>query len=197
VEFLQRSLGHPHQKAATPMASTTLDAFNRSPLSDATKQLSAVCASSRWAKAVAGGRPYKDFCELSTAAAREWARLSEADYLESFKGHPRIGGTRDPAKARRKSEWAKQESAGVEDAAESTVQALQRENDAYFGKFGFVFLVCATGKSAEEMLGLLRARIGNERTAEVRIAAAEEAKITQIRLAKMFPLEASAAQSSL
>ena len=177
----------------------TLETFIASSSAAAAETLLAVCHSTRLAAAVAARRRSfagGNFLALAAAAAEEWALLTEADWREAFLGHPRIGGNRDAAKARERSAWAKEESAGVIGAHAETLDALQRENDAYFEKFGFVFLVCATGKSAAEMLALLRARIGNSREAEVRNAAAEEAKITQIRLAKLFPAEAKAATTA-
>jgi 2-oxo-4-hydroxy-4-carboxy-5-ureidoimidazoline decarboxylase len=113
--------------------------------------------------------------------------MGEADWREAFTHHPRIG---DVSKLREKfastATWSSQEQKGVSGASEETIQALAQGNRAYEEKFGFIFLVCATGKSAEEMLALLRERMPNDAAAELRIAAGEQAKITRIRLEKLL-----------
>jgi 2-oxo-4-hydroxy-4-carboxy-5-ureidoimidazoline decarboxylase len=101
--------------------------------------------------------------------------------------HPRIG---DVSKLREKykatATWSSQEQRGVQEASEEVLQGLADGNREYEARFGFIFLVCATGKSAGEMLALLRERMNNEPEAELRIAAGEQAKITRIRLEKLL-----------
>jgi 2-oxo-4-hydroxy-4-carboxy-5-ureidoimidazoline decarboxylase len=116
-----------------------------------------------------------------------WWHMGDGDWLEAFTHHPQIGA--DVATLREKyASTAKQsaaEQAGVEEAGEATLKALSTANTEYLARFGWIFLVCATGKSASEMLALLRERIDNEPAAELRIAAGEQVKITRLRLEKL------------
>ena len=134
---------------------------------------------------IAGGEFSSDQ-ELLTRSENVWADLAEADYLEAFLAHPRIG---DVDSLRQKYANTKAiaggEQSGVDSADEATLQRLSAANDEYFDKFGFIFIVCATGKSAKQMLEILEARLPNDRDAEVANAAAEQLKITKIRLEKL------------
>jgi len=145
------------------------------------------CGSRRWAEAMARGRPYADQHALLAAAERAAGPLVRADWLEAFSHHPRIGdraalAERFPATAG----WSASEQGGVAAAGEDVLGALVRGNGEYEARFGHIFIVCATGKSAPEMLALLRGRIANEPDAELEIAAAEQRKITAIRLKKLL-----------
>jgi 2-oxo-4-hydroxy-4-carboxy-5-ureidoimidazoline decarboxylase len=132
-------------------------------------------------------RPYHSVAALYAAAQAVWDGLERADYLEAFSHHPQIGGDIAQLRARfaATSSWASQEQAGVASAAEGTLEALRAGNLAYAERFGHIFIVCATGKTAEEMLALLQARLGNEPDQELKIATGEQAKITRIRLEKL------------
>jgi len=145
------------------------------------------CGSARWADAMVRGRPFKDKASLLAAADAEWARSDEKDRLEAFAQHPKIGG-KDALRAKfaATSDWAKGEQAGAAAADEATLDALAQGNADYEARFGFIFIVCATGKSAAEMLSILRARLPNARTAELAAAAAEQNKITKLRLEKLL-----------
>lgn len=156
---------------------SALAKLNGLPLEAATAEFHKACGSRRWATAMAGARPFASVEQLHEVSAREWAKLNDADYLEAFAAHPRIGGKSD-------SKWSKQEQAGAASAAQTTLERLKAQNDAYFDKHGFIFIVCATGKSADEMLALLEARLPNDRATEIRNAAAEQGKISVIRLNK-------------
>lgn len=134
-----------------------------------------VCASKEWAHGLYAARPFASW-DAMIAASNDIA-LSEDDWLEAFAGHPRIGD--------RKPGWSAQEQSGTQTASSETMRALADENRAYEEKFGFVFLICATGKSAAEILNTLRARIGNDRQTEIRNAADEQRKITELRLEKL------------
>jgi allantoicase len=136
-----------------------------------------VCGSRKWAAAMVAAKPFENVAALHRVAEREWWKLHDVDYLEAFAAHPRIGGKSD-------SKWSQQEQAGAAKAADATLEKLAKQNDAYFDKFGFIFIVCATGKAADEMLALLEARLVNDKATEVRTAAEEQAKITWIRLNK-------------
>jgi 2-oxo-4-hydroxy-4-carboxy-5-ureidoimidazoline decarboxylase len=145
------------------------------------------CGSKRWVRGMLALRPFDSTPALFRAARDVWSALSESDYLEAFEHHPPIGSdlatlaAKFPATAG----LAGREQGGVQGAAESTLLALRDGNLAYRQKFGFLFIVCATGKSAVEMLAILRGRLGNDRATELRIATGEQAKITELRLQKM------------
>ncbi len=145
------------------------------------------CGSSRWADAMTQGRPFASPEALLAAADREWWRLGREDWLEAFRHHPRIGD-KDALRARfgATRAWAAAEQGGLSAADEATFDALAAGNREYEARFGWIFIVCATGKTADEMLARLRARLENAPDAELRIAAAEQAKITRIRLEKLL-----------
>jgi 2-oxo-4-hydroxy-4-carboxy-5-ureidoimidazoline decarboxylase len=133
-------------------------------------------------------RPFDSEDALLDAAERIWWALEPADWLEAFAAHPRIGDREAlRAKFAATAAWSAREQAGVEGAPEDILQALADGNQRYFDRFGYVFMVCATGKTAEEMLALLRQRLPNDPDREIRIAAAEQAKITRIRLENLAP----------
>jgi 2-oxo-4-hydroxy-4-carboxy-5-ureidoimidazoline decarboxylase len=123
-------------------------------------------------------RPFGSLAELLAAADEEWARMGRYDVLEAFEHHPRIGGDLDALRQK----FSAAEQAGVDGADEATLVALRDGTRRYEERFGHVFIVCATGRSAAEMLASLLARIGNEPSDELRIAAAEQAAITRLRL---------------
>lgn len=152
------------------------------------------CGSARWVEAMLARRPFASLDDLHAAAAELWDGLAPGDWLEAFRHHPRIGdvggeGTQPQRAvandARDTSEWSRQEQAAVRFADGDTLRALRDANASYERRFGFVFLVCATGKSVDEMLRLLEARLANEPAAEVRVASREQAKITRLRLEKL------------
>lgn len=137
----------------------------------------ACCGSRRWAEAMAERRPFEDLPALLRAGERAFFGLDEADWLEAFAAHPRIG-------ERDASRWSSEEQAGAATAAAEVLADLAARNRAYEERFGFVFLVCATGKSAAEMLALLGERLGAPRDEEIRTAAEEQAQILRLRLAR-------------
>jgi 2-oxo-4-hydroxy-4-carboxy-5-ureidoimidazoline decarboxylase len=124
-------------------------------------------------------RPFKDKAAVLVAADEAWAKTNESDWLEAFASHPRIGGASTNA-------WAKSEQSSVASADKAVLDALVQGNADYEAKFGHIFIVCATGKHAAAMLDLLKSRLGNDPKTEKRIAAAEQAKITKIRLEKLL-----------
>jgi 2-oxo-4-hydroxy-4-carboxy-5-ureidoimidazoline decarboxylase len=143
------------------------------------------CGSTRWAGAMEAGRPFASEQDLFAKSDAAWAATGEADWLEAFTHHPKIG---DRESLRQKfastATWAANEQSGTSSASEDVLSALAEGNEAYARKFGFIFIVCATGKSAAEMLALLQARLPNDRETELRIAAGEQHKITRLRLEK-------------
>lgn len=150
--------------------------------------LTRCCGAAGWVEGVLALRPFGSADELHSKARQVYQRLETADYLEAFTHHPKIGG--DMAKLREKfattADWSGNEQAAVSEATEAILQRLAAGNDAYFEKFGYIFIVCATGKSAAEMLALLEARLPNDPADEIKIAAGEQEKILEIRLNKLL-----------
>jgi OHCU decarboxylase len=127
-------------------------------------------------------RPFASDAELLAAAERVWWGLGRTDWLEAFAAHPRIG---ERGSGGALTDWARREQAGADGAAGATLAALAQGNLTYEERFGHVFLISATGKTADEMLGALRDRLTNDPGTELRVAAAEQAKITRLRLDKL------------
>ena len=167
-----------------------LDAFNALTYDEAMKDLLRCCGARRWAEQMAARRPFRTVDDAFAAADQLWARMQKPDILEAFGHHPKIGdvaGLR--AKFASTSAWASGEQAGVKAAGEDVLQELARGNELYESRFGYIFIVCATGKTADEMLVLLEQRLGHKPADELRVAAGEQAKITRIRLGKLFQEE--------
>ena len=155
---------------------------------EAVKVFRKCCGASIWCEQMSSNRPYADSAALLDRANAVFESLSSDDWLEAFECHPKIG---DLESLRMKypgnREWSAGEQAGVTDACEQTLQRLAEGNSDYLDRFGYLFIVCATGKSAAEMLSLLESRLQNTPEEELPIAAAEQRKITQLRLARMLP----------
>jgi len=146
---------------------------------DAVALLKKCCGSQRWAELMAARRPFEDRAALMRIADRTWWSLGDADHLEAFSAHPKIGERADSA-------WSQKEQAGAAGAEQQTLAELADKNREYEAKHGFIFIVCASGRSAEAMLADLRTRLANDRATELRTAAEEQAKITRLRLAKLL-----------
>ena len=146
---------------------------------DPKTELRACCGSARWVDAVAGERPYASWDQLIATSDGVWSSLSPDDWMEAFRAHPRIGEKKEGAR------WTAQEQSGTRGASSETVRALADGNRAYEEKFGHIFLVCATGRSADEILANLRERMKNDPKTELRVAAEEQRKITALRLEKL------------
>jgi len=142
------------------------------------------CASRRWANAVAAQRPFANEEDLFMAADKGWAAMGEPDWMEAFRAHPRIGELKVQDASAQSRQWSSQEQASVEAAHSDTLSQLTAGNTRYEGLFGFTYIVCATGKSADEMLAILQRRLANDRQSELREAAEQQRQITQIRLRK-------------
>lgn len=149
---------------------------------DARAALGRACGAARWVDEMLRARPFDDDRALFEAADRIWASMMRREILEAFSHHPRIG---DRAALAAKFTSSAKEQAGVASASEEVLTALEEANARYEAKFGHVFLVCATGKSAPEMLAILGTRMLNAPDVELRVAAAEHAKITRLRLEKI------------
>lgn len=145
------------------------------------------CASRVWVKRIIDHRPFRELLQIKSIADQIWFNLEEVDWLEAFRGHPKIG---DVNSLRKKysntASWTKTEQSGVESTSDAVLQDLKRFNEEYEREFGFIFIICATGKSAEEMLATLQARLLNSREEELRHAVIEQAKITHLRLGKLL-----------
>ena len=165
----------------------TIDTFNKIGEKSAKKELMACCQCARWAESVAGFRPYKDVEELLSAAEDFWYNCGEDDWLEAFKGHPEIGDLKSLEKkfAASKEKFGNEQSE-IESASKDVLKKLAKGNEDYQDRFGFIFIVCASGKSAKEMLSLLQSRLPNNREEELEIAMGEQNKITKLRLQKLI-----------
>ena len=165
----------------------TLDALNRLSEADAIAAFRQCCACARWAERMEIGRPYEGLSEMLEISDRIWEECDVDDYLEAFLGHPRIGNVESLAKKYANTKaWAGGEQKGMDSADPVVIQRLADGNKTYEEKFGHIFIVCATGKSAAEMLALLEARMPNDPKTEVMVAAEEQNKITRIRLKKLL-----------
>jgi 2-oxo-4-hydroxy-4-carboxy-5-ureidoimidazoline decarboxylase len=153
--------------------------------SEARELLGECCGATRWVDAMLRRRPFGSHEAILAAARDVWWSLEPGDWREAFTHHPKIGD-----KAALRSKFAgtralsESEQSEVASASEAVLDAFAEGNRDYEERFGYIFIVCATGKSAEEMLALLRARMVNDPTIEIRIAAEEQAKITALRLSR-------------
>ncbi|HEY4596643.1 MAG TPA: 2-oxo-4-hydroxy-4-carboxy-5-ureidoimidazoline decarboxylase, partial [Thermoanaerobaculia bacterium] len=154
---------------------SSLDRLNAMSAGEAETELLACCGSRAWARRVAGSHPFQSAADLKEKSDQIWRSLGREDWLEAFAAHPRIG--------EKGGRWSQQEQAGARGA---DAEALAEANREYESRFDHIFIVCATGKSAEEMLGLLRARLDNDPETELRVAAEEQRKITNLRLEKLL-----------
>ena len=164
----------------------TLHELNTLPKQQLREELLKCCGSSSWVNKMLPFFPADDLVELLEDAEEQWYQCSEADWKEAFTHHPRIG---DIDSLRKKfaatAQWASGEQSGVSSASQQTIEALAKGNEDYEKKFGYIFIVCATGKSADEMLALLEERLKNNAAEEIEIAADEQNKITRLRLEKL------------
>jgi OHCU decarboxylase len=156
----------------------TLGELNALSREDATRELMRCCGSTRWAAAMVALRPFESIDRLQAAAEDVWWQLEKSDWLEAFSHHPRIG--------ERAAGWAAGEQSGISAASDDVARRLRELNHTYERKFDHVFLICATGRSAGEMLANLESRMNNEPAREIEIAAQEQAKITRIRIDKLL-----------
>lgn len=158
----------------------TLDELNHLDVPRADAEFKRCCGSTRWAAAMTAARPFPSLDAMRDGAARIWASLHPTDWLEAFAAHPKIGEQR-PVSA-----WSTAEQAGMASAGDDARVRLAALNAAYETRFGYIFIVCATGRTPDEMIALLDARLTNDPAAELPIAAAEQGRITALRLAKLL-----------
>jgi OHCU decarboxylase len=161
--------------------------LNELPADRAEAELLKCCGSPRWASAMTEGRPYLKVDHLLERADNVWWSLSTEDWLEAFRSHPKIGEQKAAATpSAQAQEWSAQEQSGTHNSAADTIAALAEGNREYERRFGFIFIVCAAGKSSDEMLMILHSRLRNDPERELRIAAEEQRKITRLRLEKLL-----------
>lgn len=164
-----------------------LASLNSLTAEDAARELRQCCGSRHWAERMSNDRPYQTLEALITHADLVWWTLTPNDWLEAFRSHPKIGEKKATDKVSAQSQqWSGQEQAEVSSAPQQTVDSLAELNRAYEEKFGFIFIICATGKTTEEMLTALKERLQHDSATELRLAAAEQAKITALRLKKLI-----------
>jgi 2-oxo-4-hydroxy-4-carboxy-5-ureidoimidazoline decarboxylase len=165
--------------------SDVLARWNQLSDDEAAREILDCCGAAAWARELAARRPFHDEARLVTASDEIWNRMGTQDWLEAFAKHPRIGERKAPQTAPAQSaSWSAQEQQNVDSATAQVQSALADANREYERRFGRVFIVCATGKSAAEMLDILRRRLQNDDATELREAAEEQRKITNIRLKK-------------
>jgi OHCU decarboxylase len=176
-----------------------LDELNALGAETAERELLQCCGSRRWAHAMAARRPWTNLEAMSEEADKIWRELDADDWLEAFAAHPRIGetdgstgsGSGAPAGATRTAggaagaSWSSQEQSAVTSAGGDVRARLAAANRAYEARFGFIFIVCATGRGAEEILASIEDRLAHGRDQELQIAAEEQRRITRLRLAKL------------
>ena len=164
-----------------------LDNLNSLPPEDAVAELLKCCGSARWAERMAAERPFEVVAELLESTDRIWWELEPQDWLEAFSHHPKIGEKKAAApQSSVAARWSEQEQAGTSTADEELLAELGALNRVYEERFGFIFIVCASGKTTEEMIALLRERLHNDVDTEVRVAAEEQRRITHLRLRKLL-----------
>lgn len=167
--------------------SQNLVRLNAQPAQEAEAAFLQCCGSAKWARAMTAQRPFQNAFQLFEAAERLFATLHREDWLEAFRSHPRIGEKKvvvgPPAAA---AQWSEQEQSSVCRASARLLEELSEANRAYLERFGYIFIVRATGRSSEEMLTIVKQRLSNDAETELRIAAAEQKRITQLRLGKLL-----------
>jgi len=161
-----------------------LAGFNALPPRAATAALKDCCGATRWAEQMAAARPFESPDALLEATDRIWSALAPEDWLEAFAAHPRIGGRKGHQSARGAS-WSRSEQSGMASAEDDIRRRLAAGNAAYFERFGYTFIICASGRSAAEMLENLESRLGNEPERELSAAAEQQRLITRLRLSRM------------
>jgi 2-oxo-4-hydroxy-4-carboxy-5-ureidoimidazoline decarboxylase len=165
----------------------TIESLNSLTNSEAKKQFELCCGAKNWIRQMNQSRPFETENEIYQKAESTWFSLSTDDWLEAFTHHPKIG---DMNSLRKKFQSTKSisetEQSGVKNATDITLTELAKTNQLYEDRFGFIFIVCATGKSADEMLALMKLRLNNNTETEMQNAAKEQNKITQLRLRTLW-----------
>ena len=166
----------------------TLDELNNLEDKDCQMALFSCCGSNIWVNKMLEHCPYATNLELEKIAADEFRKCAEDDWLEAFSHHAKLGKRKSTSESDKKelSKWEKQEQKGTAEASDTILSELEKANEAYENKFGFIYLLCATGKTADYMLKNLSQRLSNDRNKEMQIAMEEQNKITKLRLQKLL-----------
>jgi len=165
----------------------TLEQLNQLTAREAEGEFLKCCGSHRWAQGMAAARPFVSEKELFAQTDEISSSLTNEDWLQAFRAHPKIGENKAAAgQTQQEANWSAQEQAGIQAAATDTIARLAGGNRDYEAKFGFIFIVCASGKSSDEMLSILKRRLQNDPSEELRVAAAEQQKIMRLRLEKLL-----------
>jgi 2-oxo-4-hydroxy-4-carboxy-5-ureidoimidazoline decarboxylase len=165
----------------------TLAELNVLPRYRAEEELLKCCGSTAWARGMARRRPFANAARLLEVAGEIWWRLDPDDWMQAFRAHPQIGQRQPAAHTSALSQaWSAQEQSGMSRAGVAVTMELEEANQEYLAKFGYIFIVCASGKSAGEMLAILRSRLANLPDQEIRVAAEEQDKIARLRLEKLL-----------
>jgi OHCU decarboxylase len=173
-------------RSVDPASNLKLDSLNSLLPSEAEQEFLKCCGSKNWAQRMVAERPFSGLNQLIESSDRIWWSLEPADWLEAFHSHPKIGEKRAAAAIAAESQkWSEDEQSGTRDATAGTRAELAGLNSVYEKRFGYIFIVCASGKSSEELLANLRERLQHDEDEELRFAAAEQAKITELRLKKL------------
>jgi len=165
-----------------------LSAWNAADPCAATEALLSCCAARNWAEMLVGQRPFQNEEVLFASADRAWATMQVDDWMQAFHAHPRIGERKVEHATAQSKQWSNQEQSKLAQAQSEILIELAAGNRQYEDRFGFTYIVCATGKSAEEMLQILRRRLHSDRDTELREAAEQQRQITQIRLRKWLEI---------
>lgn len=169
-----------------PEKTDYLEKLNHASEQELQELFSRCCGSNRWVQEMISIRPFQNVAHLLECAGRIWSKLPHTEWLEAFTHHPKIGDMQSlREKFKNTQHWAEKEQAGMAQASDEILQKLADGNKAYEEKFGYIFIVCATGKSASEMLQLLEKRLSHTPYEELKIAAEEQLKITRLRLKKV------------
>jgi 2-oxo-4-hydroxy-4-carboxy-5-ureidoimidazoline decarboxylase len=165
----------------------TIHDFNHLPKEQLKEALFKCCGSTAWVKKMLTVFPVEDYVDLMEDAEEQWYKCTEEDWKEAFTHHPKIGDV-DSLKEKfsATAQWASAEQSGINSASERIFQELAEGNHAYEEKFGYIFIVCATGKRADEMLGILQSRLPNDPQKEIEVAADQQMQITKLRLEKLL-----------
>lgn len=166
------------------MAKRAMEHMNKMPRDEAIKAFYACCGCKKFSESLADARPFTSTDDLFAKSDSVWATCGRDEILEAFLAHPKIGDSK--AAAAHGGRWASNEQKGMSAATESTADGMKKGNAEYEAKMGFRYIVCATGKTAEEMLGILEARITNDPMTELKNGADEQNKITHLRLNKLI-----------
>jgi OHCU decarboxylase len=162
-----------------------LERLNSLPANQAQAEFLKCCGSTRWAREMTAARSFANADELLERGDAVWQSLSPQDWLDAFHAHPKIGEQKAAdTQSEQAQNWSAQEQSGVQSASASTAAALAAANREYEQRFGFIFIVCATGKTSDEMLAILTERLRNDAQTELNNAAEEQRKIMRLRLLK-------------